>query len=87
MKTRKPRTKSAKKQTKLPVPAEPASKKEHVIALLKQAEGATLADMIAATGWQSHSVRGFISGNLRKKLNLNVQLAKRADGQKAYSIT
>lgn len=63
MKTKKPRTKSAKRQTKRQAPAESASKKKQVLALLKQPEGATLADMIAATGRQAHSVGGFLSGN------------------------
>ncbi|HUQ94506.1 MAG TPA: DUF3489 domain-containing protein [Bryobacteraceae bacterium] len=86
MRTKKPRSNPAKKPTNRLVPADLTSKKERVLALLKRVEGATLADMMVATGWQSHSVRGYLSGNLRKKLNLNVQLVKREDGQKAYTI-
>lgn len=45
--------------------------------------GATLAALMAATGWQAHS--GFISGTLRRKLGLNVSSA-RVDGQRTYRI-
>jgi hypothetical protein len=38
------------------------------------------------TGWQAHSVRGFLSGTLRKKMKLNVQLEKSEAGDKSYSI-
>ena len=41
-----------------------------LIALLKRPEGAQMADMQTATGWQAHSVRGAISGTLKKKMNL-----------------
>lgn len=65
---------------------EGATKTEQVLALLKQPNGATLEDLIAATGWQAHSVRGFLSGALRKKLGLNVASAKREDGSRVYTI-
>ncbi len=43
-----------------------------LIAALRRPEGATIAELMAATGWQAHSVRGAISGNLKKKLKLEV---------------
>lgn len=43
-----------------------------LIAALRRPEGATIAELMAATGWQGHSVRGAISGNLKKKLKLEV---------------
>jgi len=62
------------------------SKSARVIALLKKSKGATLAELMKATDWQGHSVRGFLSGTLRKKMGLKVQSAKRGDGERVYSI-
>ena len=45
-----------------------------------------LVDSMEATGWQAHSVRGFISGTLGKKMGLKVESAKRADGQRVYTL-
>ena len=50
----------------------PTTKQGQLIALLKQGAGASLADLMSATGWQAHSVRGVISGVLRKRLQLPV---------------
>jgi hypothetical protein len=66
--------------------AREGSKKAQVLELLRRTEGATLADIMAATGWQKHSVRGFISGALGKKMGLKVESIKREDGQRAYSV-
>jgi hypothetical protein len=63
------------------------SKSAHVVTLLKKSKGATLAELIKATGWQAHSVRGFLSGTLRKKMGLKVESAKRGDGERVYSIS
>ena len=54
--------------------------------LLEKPDGASLAQIMEATGWQSHSVRGFISGSLIKKSGLKVDSFKREDGQRAYAI-
>ena len=48
------------------------SKLDALITTLRRAAGATIPDLMDATGWQAHSVRGAISGNLKKKLNLEV---------------
>ena len=56
-----------------------------VIALLQRPEGATLQAIMRATSWQTHSVRGFISGQLKKKLGLKVRSFQR-DGERVYSI-
>jgi len=62
------------------------SKAAKVLDLLKRAEGATLAELMKATGWQAHSVRGFLSGTVSKKLGLAVTSAKVEDGERTYSI-
>lgn len=60
----------------IPVPVStdaPKSKQSQLIALLGGAAGSTMAQMMSLTGWQAHTVRGAISGTLRKRLGLNVQ--------------
>jgi hypothetical protein len=54
--------------------------------MLQRKDGASLADIMKATGWQAHSVRGFISGALIKKAGLKVESFKREDGERAYSL-
>ena len=75
-------TKPAKPAEKVPA----GSKKDTVIALLQRESGATILDVMNATGWQAHSVRGFISGTLRKTLGLTVT-ASRDNGGVQYRIT
>jgi hypothetical protein len=55
--------------------------------MLRQAEGATLQQIMRATGWQAHSVRGFISGTVGKKMGLTVASTKSDNGERCYSIT
>ena len=55
-----------------------------VLALLERPEGASLKELVAATGWQAHSVRGFISGSLKKKMGLKVESYKCEDRDRAY---
>lgn len=57
------------------------SKQAQVIGLLERPEGATVDEIMTATGWQSHSVRGMFSGTLRKKLALTVVCDKEERGR------
>jgi Protein of unknown function (DUF3489) len=61
-----------------------ASKKAIVLDLLKRAGGATLAEIMTATAWQAHSVRGFISGQLTKKMGLTIESSKNEAGGRTY---
>jgi len=55
-----------------PVAIRAGTKQAQIIAMLKRPEGATVAEMVEATGWLAHTVRGLISGALKKKLGLAV---------------
>ena len=57
-----------------------------IIDAMRNPGGATIAQMMAGTGWQAHSVRGAISGMVRKRLGCEVITEKGADGQRAYRI-
>lgn len=67
------------------VPRE-GSKTEKVLELLRRPNGATLKQIMKATSWQPHSVRGFLSGTVGKKLRLKVASTKSDDGERSYSI-
>lgn len=61
------------------------TKAARVIAMLQSSAGATITTMTQETGWQPHSVRGFLAGVVRKKLKLNLRSSK-VDGQRTYRI-
>ena len=63
----------------------PDSKQDRVVALLQQPGGAALDVLVDATGWQKHSVRGFLAGTVRKKLKLPL-LSLKIDGVRTYRI-
>ena len=58
-----------------------SSKQAEVIAMLRRPEGATVAEVMAATGWQPHTVRGVVSGALKKKLGLAIASGKEERGR------
>jgi Protein of unknown function (DUF3489) len=62
------------------------SKTNQVLDLLRQPGGVTASELMKATGWQSHSVRGFLSGTVGKKMGLTVTSTKGEDGERSYSI-
>ena len=61
------------------------SKQAQVIAMLQSASGATIGAMMQQTGWQQHSVRGFLAGVVRKRLKLKLNSMK-IDGDRVYRI-
>src|SRR5437764_9042874 len=69
---------------RLPEPQSDAkrpSKQDAVIAMLRRPEGATVDEVASATGWQRHTVRGFFSGTLKKKLGLTLASAQDERGR------
>ncbi len=60
-------SKSTEAKHKSDTKAKTLSKGEQIIAQLKKSKGASIAELMKATGWQSHSVRGFLAGSLKRK--------------------
>jgi hypothetical protein len=54
--------------------------------MMRRKEGATLAEIAKATGWQKHSIRGFVSGHAIKKMGLKVESTKNEAGERTYRI-
>jgi hypothetical protein len=83
---RKTRSRQARNSKQVAATARTGSKKADIIALLQRPKGATLAELMEASGWQAHSVRGLISGTLGKKEGLKVMSGKGEDGERVYSL-
>ena len=66
-------------------PSHPESKQARAIAMLRAPGGATIEALMRVTGWQPHSVRGFLAGVIRKKLGLNL-VSTAADSGRVYRI-
>jgi hypothetical protein len=83
-KGQRPRTaRAATKDTQI---ARQGSKKSEVIDLMRRSQGATLAEIMELTGWQAHTVRGFISGTLIKKLSLNIESFRSDEKERTYRV-
>ena len=63
------------------------SKKAIVLDMLKRPDGATLADIMSATDWQAHTVRGTLAGAFKKKLGLTITSTKDAGADRCYRIS
>ena len=63
----------------------PDTKHNRIVALLRTPAGATIAAIMTATGWQQHSVRGFLAGVVRKKLGLNL-ISEQTEKGRVYRI-
>jgi hypothetical protein len=78
--------KKAPKAAKKATGARDGSKTATILDLLKRKDGVTLKELMKASGWQAHSVRGFLSGTVGKKLGLAVTSTKGEDGERTYSV-
>ena len=86
-KAKKPATpKKTAKATRAKGAAKPGSKAATVLNLMRRKEGATLAEIANATDWQNHSIRGFVSGHVTKKLGLKVESTRSETGERTYRI-
>jgi predicted HTH transcriptional regulator len=62
------------------------TKKAIVLDLLLRNQGATTTEIAKATDWQNHSIRGFISGHVTKRMGLKVESTKNEAGERTYRI-
>lgn len=69
-----------------PLAIRTGTKQATLIAMLQRPSGATVNQVMELTGWLAHTVRGAISGAIKKKLGLNVVSEKSANGERAYRI-
>jgi Protein of unknown function (DUF3489) len=67
------------------VKAQAGTKNAQVVAMLQDRAGTTIAAIMAATGWQQHSVRGFLAGVVRKRLGLNL-VSEQGPNGRVYRI-
>jgi hypothetical protein len=81
----KPGKKTARAKKASKPKADRANKKAEVIAMMKRGKGATLADIMATTAWQAHTVRGFVS-ILGSKGGEKIESSKNAAGERTYKI-
>jgi len=81
---RKPPNPPSQLQRKAEVRA--GSKKDIVLKLLRRDQGATIAEIAKATAWQHHSIRGFLSAQVTKKMKLKVESTKSEAGERTYRI-
>ena len=84
-KAKKTAPKKARKPTKAKA-AKSGSKTTIVLDLMRRKEGATLAEIAKATDWQNHSIRGFVSGHVIKKLGMKVESTTSEAGERTYRI-
>ena len=82
---RRPKSQKAAKQAK-PPRAREGSKAAKVLSLLRRPDGASLKELMKATGWLAHSVRGFLSGAVATRMKLKLVSTKSEDGERRYSI-
>ena len=81
----KVRAKAARRQATNDHQTRAKTKQARVLALLRRPSGATIATVRRSTGWQPHTVRGFLAAVVRKKLGLRLE-SEKTDGERVYRI-
>lgn len=79
-----PRAASVKKPATAP---RGGTKTDKILDLLKRPGGVSLKELVKATGWQPHSVRGFLSGTIGKKMGMPVESFKGTEGDRCYRLS
>jgi hypothetical protein len=80
------RTKGGKPRKTSPQASSKMSKQDMVLALLRRQDGPSIDEIVAATDWQPHSARGFLSGAVKKRLGIDVISEKGTDGVRRYYV-
>ena len=82
-----PRTMGAKTPSSAdPIYPRPGTKAARILALIRRPRGATLVALQKATGWQPHSIRGFLSAIVVRRMGLKIKSIKES-GHRRYSLT
>jgi hypothetical protein len=82
----RPSSRKAAKQAKPAAGAREGSKAAKVLSLLRRPDGASLKELMKATGWLAHSVRGYLSGTVNKRMKLKLVSAKSEEGERRYCV-
>ena len=80
------RGKTTKSASRTQTSQSKTSKQDQVLAMLRRANGASIDEIVAATDWQPHSARGFLSGAVKKRLGIDVVSEKGDDGVRRYYV-
>ena len=80
------RGKTAAKGRTMAATARKGSKTAKILAMLQRPHGATVKELMKATGWQPHSVRGFLSGVVSKKMGGKVRTTEDESGERRYAV-
>jgi len=83
---RRPKSQKAAKQAKPAAGTREGSKTAKVLGLLRRRNCASLKELMKATGWLAHSVRGFLSGAVSKRMKLKLVSARSEEGERRYCL-
>jgi hypothetical protein len=83
---RKARKSATGGKTRATGAAREGTKQAKVLELLRRPEGATIAQLVKATGWQPHTVRGAMAGALKKRLGIEIKSEKPEDSERVYRV-